>query len=388
MKEVNLKLKFLTPAFISGVDNRNYAEFRLPEFKGLLRFWWRAFCVDPKDTKIVFKKEKEIFGSTENRSPFLLRLEEPLRNYIYHNRTPFNYNQPGIKYLFYSMYQRGENFSGRSGWIFENREIPLRIIFFKEEVIPDVLKALWLLENFGGIGARCRRGAGSFKITQISGIEVNSGVPEFMCQWKTHGNNLSEEIKNFITEGLEKIDPPGKNLPNYTAYNRDNFLCKVCVGNDFNSWEEAADWIGQELQKFRTHRRLNNIPAPFNNEARGLHSFAQTGRYTGPDPITKTAFGLPIIYNFERASLRVKASFELTGGEEGRRASPLFIKIGSIRNKYYILVSLIWSKFLPDNQEIKIEVLKGRGRGGTHQLSQPQKDAIVYFIDSLPEVKI
>ncbi len=38
MRKVDVKLKFITPAFIGGVENDKISEFRITSLKGLLRF--------------------------------------------------------------------------------------------------------------------------------------------------------------------------------------------------------------------------------------------------------------------------------------------------------------------------------------------------------------
>ena len=41
MKTEEITLKVITPMFMLGADNRT-PELRPSEFKGMMRFWWRA----------------------------------------------------------------------------------------------------------------------------------------------------------------------------------------------------------------------------------------------------------------------------------------------------------------------------------------------------------
>ncbi|NPB07876.1 MAG: type III-B CRISPR module RAMP protein Cmr1, partial [Aquificae bacterium] len=44
----SFKLTFITPAFIGGAD-KNKAEFRVPSFIGILRYWFRTLALTATD---------------------------------------------------------------------------------------------------------------------------------------------------------------------------------------------------------------------------------------------------------------------------------------------------------------------------------------------------
>ncbi|MGC8872690.1 MAG: type III-B CRISPR module RAMP protein Cmr1, partial [Caldimicrobium sp.] len=62
MKKVILKCKIITPMFMAGADRSN-PELRPSEFKGMMRFWWRAIRAE-SDIEKLKKEEAEIFGGT------------------------------------------------------------------------------------------------------------------------------------------------------------------------------------------------------------------------------------------------------------------------------------------------------------------------------------
>ena len=381
MREIEIKIEFITPAFIGGVDNKNISEFRISSLKGLLRFWWRVYQQYNSEEEL-YKKESQIFGDTDHKSTFSISSVQPLEPIIGSGQS-FNLNQEGIKYLFFSMYGS----YGRSAWLNPGTTIDLKFRFFKGEYIKDILTSLWWLENFGGIGARSRRGAGSFRIREISGLDGIDGIPKFMYQEK----NLSiNSIDSFLKDNINIILPCSlSTLPSYTAYRNGFSRFKVLTG--YSSWEKAANSIGQILAGYR-RSDITNSSAPFHNEAVALHNFATTGNYTGPNTLTKTAFGLPIIYRFRNRNTRtgrptglIDEFVEASGEDKTRRGSPLFIKIGCLPNNenYYVVVLCLWSKFLPDEEKVMIKVKRGAHNAKTHSLNQPDKNVIDKFLDSL-----
>ncbi|GFP23428.1 CRISPR-associated protein Cmr1 [Candidatus Hakubella thermalkaliphila] len=390
MVEVPVTLKFVTPAFIAGQDNRNSSEFRVPSLKGLLRFWWRAFQPFPT-TEGLFETESEIFGNTQKRCSFSIQLDQPLQSLAWRSRGhAFSVGRNGIKYLFFSMYQMGRGSPGRASWIEPGRTVSLRFRFFRDQALHEIVTALWSLENFGGIGARSRRGAGSFQITKITLPQGLTGLPQFMCQgWAPRTGNLRGEIQDFLNQGISLIAPAATGIPNYSAYRRGVSALKVLVNQTYTGWEEAADDIGQRLARFRKSDLVRS-GAPFHNEARALHTFATSGTYppSGPNPITKAGFGLPIIYRFRDRSPGARGlipeSVTASGAETERRGSALFIKIGRLpnSNQHYVAVLFLWSQFLPGGEMIRLRQTGGKGVS-THDVQQPNRTVVDNFLRTL-----
>jgi len=377
MKEVNVTLKFITPTFVGAAENKRVSEFRIPSLKGLLRFWWRVYQDFPRETEL-YKAESQIFGDTEHKASFSISLDQSLQNLIFTKPGyPFNIKQDGIKYLFFSMYRK----TGRTAWLPANTTVDLQFRFFDEQNVKEVITALWWLENFGGIGARSRRGAGSFQITKIEPIEGIQGIPQFMCQkWSPKTGNLKENILGFLETGINSsYRPRSSQIPSYTAFRENISNYKVLAR--YTSWEDAANNIGTKLVGFPKPNRPPRS-ARFEDESKAIHSFSSSGSYPsqGPNPLARPAFGLPIQYYF-RDHTKVEAS----GSVHSRRASPLFVKIGCMPNgdQYYVIVLSLWSEFLPDNEELKIEISEGSHNGKTQNLNQPDKTVIDNFLSSL-----
>ena len=64
----------ITPIFMYGADGKT-PELRPASIKGVMRFWWRAINGDSDIGKLK-EDESEIFGSTEKKSSFSIKIED------------------------------------------------------------------------------------------------------------------------------------------------------------------------------------------------------------------------------------------------------------------------------------------------------------------------
>ena len=368
MKEIQISIKVLTPAFIGGWDNVNTSEFRVSSLKGLLRYWWRAFySQNYNNYNQLLQEENEIFGGQGLRSRISIRIidkNERISNLQNLLNSPITHNLTGIRYLFFSMFPMGRS-PGRNQFINPGSSYKLSVSSTDERYLKEFLKALWALENFGGIGARSRRGAGSIYVENIEYINFNVGeneIPNFLYEER---NNRGFNLQNFINRNLNFAEK-AENLPEFTKISNNYFYYKIIDGN-YGNWEDILNYIGEKLKDFRSYLR-----PPFNNEARAIKNYLANRRYEGPNLITKPAFGLPIIYRFRNVgSIEVKPK----NSEYPRRASPLFIKVGiKPDGNYYGIVSVIWSRFLPDNEMIAL---------GNVNLNQPNIKTLKNFLNFL-----
>ena len=87
-EEQNVDIKIITDMYSHGAQivldasKKNYSkkvEFRLPELKAEMRYWWRVWS-SPKNIGDLRKEEDTLFGSTENSSPILLKMTESIEN--------------------------------------------------------------------------------------------------------------------------------------------------------------------------------------------------------------------------------------------------------------------------------------------------------------------
>jgi len=396
MKQINVTLEFVTPAFIGAAENQRVSEFRLSSLKSLLRYWWRQFQ-DQSDTSGMFEKERMIFGSTENRSGFFLyELDRSQLRFDYSGEAYRAPRGSGQSYLFYSCIGRGRRQPGRKRWIVEGSKVSFVIHFAgaEDDQIKETLLSLWLLQTFGGLGSRSRRGAGSFQIEVTdSPQDMKKDVQELF------GKTAEDLVQAIQGKGddwsnlIHGVSPIHKALTTQSHFRR--FGPRASI-------DDVLDELGKAMRKIRSCFTYNpRNSSPLHRQAAALHLAGSSGStYSGPDPIQKTAFGLPITCNFKQRNSkgglirndRGNPIFEdwkitLKPVFHERRSSPLFISVKKDRatKQYYANLLILWEEFLPPGE--KIAIIKKDSAGRTTSLgditvptSKPLKD----FLRSLP----
>lgn len=152
MKSASFECEVITPMFMSGADRRS-SELRPSEFKGMMRFWWRAIRAEAirreEDIKKLREEEAKMFGGTEEgKSKLLIRII-PLSNTLLPNKGRFNPRdiKPGYKFQ-------------------------ISLITYYDSYW-ETFKNLFLLSLIlGGFGKRARRGRGSVKIRDQKDIDL------------------------------------------------------------------------------------------------------------------------------------------------------------------------------------------------------------------------
>ena len=396
MKPMEIRVTFLTPAFLYGAD-QSRPEFRIPSLIGQMRYWWRMIQ-DWSDIENLRKKEGKVFGmvagNTASAKPFFIHLKEksgftmpspkPVLQRDGSQATDrlgnplfkFPSEHPGVSYFFYPFMRR----PGRFHWLPDGLQVSLGIDFSKsaaDDTIRQVFLSLFLLARFGGLGSRSRRGAG--------GIEID-GHELF--------NFTENHLSDYITASGDKKILPGhayfslidSKSPIFRALSSSALRFKQFKPEAF-TWQEALDPIGCIMQRFRTKQRLlagntSGVDPDFVQEARALHQYYENPSTDHPSTLSKDAFGLPRVINF--TSCRPVAWNALTispykkEGEEikeMRRASPLHITVNRNSNQYYCTLLVLWDlsdnlSFLPDGIDIRI-----KRRGNKDKDTYPKLDS-------------
>lgn len=244
MDKTILNLETVTPIFLHGADNQTL-ELRPPAFKALFRYWWRA-AVQDCDWKSLSAAEAKLFGSTEGKSPFSIRISGttdigPTKKY---NPLP---HKGGTKM---DAYDVGEPFN--LCLIAKNGS--------NTSTYKQIAKLGFLL---GGIGNRSRRGFGSIRETDWNFADVSdlqkeildtlngvwntfnpsASVPKQRFQIKDFGIN-NRTFKIIRSEGCDE-----ENTPEYPVVRR------VFFGKPTDNFKHLLKQIGQETHNAK---RRNN----------------------------------------------------------------------------------------------------------------------------------
>ena len=181
METREFEVEVITPLFLGGADSRK-AELRAPSIKGALRFWWRALY-GSDDLKEMKARESEIFGSTDKKSGFNVKVsgikkvqpvlaDLPRGPKVLTKSKGRTFPISIIEYLSYGLYKwdpskrknvyKREHFP--SGTTFK---LILRTV--NKSSSHEILNSLYALANYGGLGSCSRNGFGSLRIPGLSG---------------------------------------------------------------------------------------------------------------------------------------------------------------------------------------------------------------------------
>ena len=191
MNTTQLELETVTPMFLHGHDNM-IVELRPPPFKALFRYWWRT--VQDCDWESLQKNEAKLFGSTDGKSPFSLRISGttdlgPTKEY-----SPLPHKGSAKRHA----YDIGKSFN--LGLITKNAS--------DASSYKRIAKLGFLL---GGIGTRSRRGFGSLRETAWNFPDVQSLQEEVLDTL----NSLADSSRFQMDNGIIELKPRPSSLPKY-----------------------------------------------------------------------------------------------------------------------------------------------------------------------------
>lgn len=315
---LKLKCRLITPMFMAGGDGRT-PELRPSEFKGMMRWWWRAIKAED-DIKRLKEEEAKIFGGAgegEGKSKVQLRikgisplnignnLKEDYRLNWYFNRNTSSLvgENAGIGYLLYStvLPQRERSYI-KDGYEFE-----LTLISMDEEAFNKACSSLWLAIYLGGFGTRARRGGGNIEITEVNGDETGS------LNFKCDAENISK-LKDFLKRNLERIKEICEANTHSAQLEYTNLKNpRILIFEPKNNWKDALNFLGEAYKNFRSRNKSQIFET--------------------------AAFGMPVMHS--RFSVRMVPYIvpNKKGRLSDRWASPLIFKV--IKTSYNLYFPVI-----------------------------------------------
>ena len=347
---IDATYRVVTPLFCAGSD-REHPEFRLPSFKGVLRFWWRALAWSRcRDIESLQSEEDDLFGSSRSGQsrvslrvaptsvPQSIRKDEVLRQLdqrvVGHGARYLGY---GVMEAFGSQNKNTQNGQLIRACLPAPFEVTVRMTAhdLRGQRLASLKDALIALGTLGGMGAKSRKGYGSLVIHSLSIDGKTRPVPQSV-------DDLCRTIlalRESVTEA---------SLPEFTALSPD--ARHVLLESDKRDPLELLDLVGRELVRFRSWGRNGRIlggDVKSEPNFRSDHDLMKRPvRNAHPERI---AFGLP--HNYGRAREKQVGPF----GRLDRRASPLFIHVHECATGPVAVISFLPARFLPqDNANISV----------------------------------
>lgn len=364
MNKFSIDFEIVTPMFMAG-NNQKTAEFRLPSFKGALRFWYRAVSFPRlKSVETMKTEEDEVFGSTNNASKVILNLEA----YRDGKKGVQFRNKGGLTYLGYGVVDFRGNTIRRYISPSTTGRITLLCRGLDKVQLNNLKNALTAFALFGNLGSRSRKGYGSINFRSIT---LDKGERVYV-QPKTT-DELINKIQNFCKiNRLAQVNfqPP---FSAFSAKSRIHILDSATDGI------ELLNSIGERMALYRSWGRNGRVVGkPAEKNFKADHDLVRNMEF-GKKPTThpeRAIFGLP--HNYFFGSTKFKANVEPDSKDLTRRASPLFIKIHKLAERSVVAVSLILnSQFLPQGTKIKVSSNKVTAKVPP----RPKWDVLTDFIE-------
>ena len=351
---IDATYRVVTPMFCGGADPKTNAELRLPSFKGVLRYWWRALAWSEYggDLDKIKKGEDELFGSAGGgQSRLSMRLKSSpsptVRDAGQVLEVPGTSQVAGhgARYLGYGAVEafgstKKKTKAGQltrpcldSGFRFT---VQMRVAGCGSATLLE--KALVAMGCLGGIGAKSRKGYGSIAIESLTvGDEQHCTLHSV--------EDLRRTIENLYPEAV-----PHPGYPEYTAFSQ----CARHVLLTSNKREplDMLDLVGREFIQFRSWGREGKILGGKKNSEKNFkkdHDLMKDVEAGKPPRVApeRVVFGLP--HNYGPGQLR-----QVSPGrpDRDRRASPLFVHVHQCADGPVAVLSFLPARFLPSGEWI------------------------------------
>jgi len=350
------EIELITPMYGGGVEagvNEQERPIRVPSIRGQLRFWWRATRGTAfASLQELREREAAIWGSTEKASPTWVEVACAPYNQIREYAANYGFERYGPET--YALFPAA-NQENRHNLVKEGLSFTLRL-HYRKEYETDVQCAVWAWVNFGGLGARTRKGCGAL-----------------FCKELAPQN--AQTFGTWLKEGLQKykvISSPVEDLPHVSR--------KVFFGQgeraSLAAWSKGLSAIKDFRQRPGLARSSGSGPRPGRSYwpepdtiRRELKSHAPAHKPdpAKPDGFPRTLFGLPIVFHFkdERAG---DPSTEAYPKGKKRMASPVLIKPLGTQDGQFLPVVL----FLDGTRPREIALKGSSGSFGASQIINPK----------------
>ncbi len=327
-------IEVITPMFGGGVtagEVDTNMPVRATSIRGHLRTWWRILYRDEMPSEILLKKESAIWGSTDSPSLVDVRIKSFSRC---NTEAPCSIepNGPGKSKITFKKYPQYVLFPFQ-GSTDRDKEMPpkemppkkgiLKGLKFTLELALDsslssvqtqqVENALRAWVNFGGIGARTRRGCGSLYCEKLA---------------------FSNEVE------LSSMLSLGKIRGRIGAFSGDSVETWIKIINTMKSFRQSPG-IGRNEGTQSNRPGRSRWPEPdsirrLTGNHSNLHSPAMTVK-----GFPRACFGMPIIFHFKDKDHDDPSDCELKLEEGSRMGSPVLLRPLKMKNGKIVPLALL-----------------------------------------------
>lgn len=386
-EHIEVTYKVVTPLFCGGADG-DTAEVRLPSFKGVLRWWWRALAWSRlgEDLERVRRAEDALFGSAGGgQSKLVMRLaSSPALKEIGHGKLlTLDGTQEGktvgdgARYLGYGVIGAFGKDAGKLSRACLAAPFEIALELRIRDLDPAnrtlLLDALQVMGLLAGLGAKSRKGYGSLVLRSLS----VGGTPA----WTPPGSAQA------LMELIRRLFPGGSTpsaLPPYTALSSRTRVVLLSASIRKRPLE-LLDLVGREMMRYRSWGFNNKVLGDDREENfKDDHDLMKERLFRRRKHPRRIVFGLP--HNYGKEDEDKVEPFDDEDGD--RRASPLLIHIHECGETPVAVLSFLPARFLSKGDAATINV---GGKPVTiapeRELWQPIEDLLWRFLSSDPAVR-
>lgn len=341
--ELKIDVRLVTPMFGGGVQAGHpdpTTPVRGSAIRGQLRFWWRAICGSGFGSGTELRKrESAIWGDTDNPSPVTLEVRDV--RYDASDLRPcavFQWNASRRRHalrwddrfprghLPYALFPfQGEAPANNSPHAKPKREPALMLGACDFRLVvrglksqrQDVEAALWAWVNFGGLGARTRRGCGALYCQRFAPKPTESMQDWLGRAVETHKIRFDSSNRPWSTwDGM--FWRAARAQPTMQAWE--------AVISQYWAMRQEPGFARDPVKRGRPGRSRYPEPETI-RELTGQHGHT-VQPYMPHESFPRADFGLPIIFEIRGAGEPPKTTLNpVVDGEAGSRmASPLILK--------------------------------------------------------------
>ena len=329
---------------------------RASAIRGVLRFWWRAMRGGKSNGDIQWlkRREAEVWGGRVGNEMYPSKVRIAVKNASrgsavktdadirLSSTEEIDSQNSKLSYALFILRpinNQKQDYDVRSDVTFD-----LEISYPRgdEQLTLDVKAAIWAWEQFGGVGARTRRGLGAVQIESVNGKPMPRPRRNELAGY------IEDQIKYFEVGGKWPAGTPSLQGLTVDTYNPNGASVAV-IGPQR---EAVAIW-DQLLTRYRTFRQerfmrpRNGRYVPYGSsiwpDSNGLRSTFGAGRHPQSDykespHVARAQLGLPMVIQFMRDKFDTGGQNNvvqfIVENEVGRYASPAIFRPLRIDGEY------------------------------------------------------
>lgn len=219
MPQIRLTVQTLTPLLMYGADNKDdrinrslkaVPELRASSIRGILRYWLRAVVGGrTQDTSKVYEAESDILGSTAAGSKIKVRVQASRSMQAQKGQFVMPHQTKGFS-LEHTAFEADEEFR------ITLSTHPL----YKGDIFDadsELIKAVFLMTHFGGLGRRARRGSGNLRVLEARGYEGELPL-DYLAGNRDELRGYLSEIAEYINNNKVNKTPEKVKAPEFATF--------------------------------------------------------------------------------------------------------------------------------------------------------------------------